>query len=394
QARVKKYSAGSALPSRCVALFFETLLLIFTSMISLIDLNKLHGPIQKELDEALHRVVKSGWYIGGEEVEKFEASFAAYCRVQHCVGCASGTDALELILRAYEIGEGDEVIVPALTWVSNAEVVKKVGATPVFADVDSSYTIHPGSIKSRLTSKTKALMAVHLYGQPCQMDEICELANTYKLILIEDCAQAHGATFNETKVGSLGHAAAFSFYPTKNLGAIGDAGCVTTNDKAVAEKIRLLANHGQKVRDVHVLSGATSRLDPIQAAVLGVKIKYLDQWNAKRQENANAYLQLLAGSEVVLPGIPKNTSHVFHQYVIRSENREVLRKKLIENNIQTAIHYPTPLNKMPFFGQEVSCPNAEAFCDCVVSIPIFPSLSRSDLQTISEQLLLNDLPSK
>ncbi|MEO1096929.1 MAG: DegT/DnrJ/EryC1/StrS family aminotransferase [Bacteroidota bacterium] len=363
-------------------------------MISLIDLNKLHGSIQKELDEALHRVVKSGWYIGGEEVEKFEASFAAYCQVQHCVGCASGTDALELILRAYEIGEGDEVIVPALTWVSNAEVVKSVGATPVFADVDNSYTIHPGSIRSRLTSKTKALIAVHLYGQPCRMDEISKLASENELVVIEDCAQAHGAKFYGTKVGSLGHAAAFSFYPTKNLGAMGDAGCVTTNNKAIAEKIRLLANHGQTVRDVHVLSGTTSRLDPMQAAVLDVKLKYLDQWNAKRRENANSYLQLLAGSEVGLPEITENTSHVFHQFVIRSENREGLRKKLEENNVQTAIHYPTPLNKMLFFGEEVSCPNAEAFGESVVSIPIYPSLSLSDLQTISELLLLNDLPSK
>ncbi|MEM9300397.1 MAG: DegT/DnrJ/EryC1/StrS family aminotransferase, partial [Bacteroidota bacterium] len=386
QARVKKYSAGSALPSRCVALFFETLLLIFTSMISLIDLNKLHGPIQKELDEAMHRVVKSGWYIGGEEVEKFEIAFARYCDVDHCIGCANGTDALELILKAYGIGYGDEVIVPSLTWVSNAEAVKTIGATPVFADVDHRCTIDPESIKARLTSKTKAIMAVHLYGQPCRMDEILAPAKEHNVVVIEDCAQAHGAEFNGNKAGNLGDAAAFSFYPTKNLGAMGDAGCVTTNDPVIAEKVRLLANHGQTARDVHVFSGATSRLDPIQAAILDVKLKYLDEWNSKRQNNARFYLDALTNSELVLPKIMENTSHVFHQFVIGSTDRNELRKKLKENNIQTAVHYPTPLNKMEFFGDEVSCPNSEEFCDRVVSIPVHPGLGRDELEFILDAL--------
>ncbi|MEM8567254.1 MAG: DegT/DnrJ/EryC1/StrS family aminotransferase [Bacteroidota bacterium] len=356
-------------------------------MIPLVDLNKLHGPIQEELNEVIHSVVRSGWYIGGEEVEKFEASFAEYCQVKYCIGCANGTDALELILRAYDIGEGHEVIIPALTWVSDAEVVKNVGAKPVFADVDNYYTISPESIRNRLTPRTKALIAVHLYGQSCDMDEIRKLAAEYNLIVIEDCAQAHGAKFNGTKVGGLGNAAAFSFYPTKNLGALGDAGCVTTNDSVIAKKIHLLANHGQKERDVHVLSGTTSRLDPIQAAVLYVKLKYLDQWNAKRQDNARFYVNELTGSEFILPKFQQNAFHVFHQFVIRSERRKAIREKLENNDIQTAIHYPTPLSNMPFFGNYRNCPNAEAFSQSVFSIPVHPSLGLADIQRVSEQLL-------
>ncbi len=355
-------------------------------MISLVDLNKLHAPIQNELDEAIQRVVRSGWYIGGEEVEKFETAFAKYCGVKECIGCASGTDALQLILAAYGIGVGDEVILPALTWVSNAEAIKTVGAKPIFADVDLSYTVDPVSIKDRLTSKTKAIMAVHLYGQPCRMPEILSLANDYNLIVIEDCAQAHGAEFQGKKVGSLGHAAAFSFYPTKNLGAMGDAGCVATNDLATAEKIRLLSNHGQTERDVHLLSGTTSRLDPLQAAILRVKLKYLDEWNKTRQKHANFYLNALAKSGLILPIILEDTSHVYHQFVLQSDKRNNLKKHLEKNEVQTSVHYPTPLNKMSFFENDVSCPKAEAFSSHLLSIPIHPELQANDLKYIINHL--------
>ena len=349
-------------------------------MIKFLDLKALHAPIQDELSEAVQRVVASGWYIGGEEVRQFEEDFASYLKVGHCIGCASGTDALELILRAFGIGPGDEVIVPAMTWVSDAEVVKLVGATPVFADVlENEYTIDPRSISGQITERTGAIIAVHLYGLPCRMTEIIELAKKRDIKVIEDCAHSHGATLGGVKTGGLGDAAAFSFYPTKNLGALGDAGAVTTNDTAVAEKIRLLSDHGQPMRDEHMLIGKTSRLDPIQAAVLNVKLKYLDQWNEVRASNARHFLEALQDTGLKLPYVPEGVTHVYHQFVIQSKQRNRLRDYLLTQGIETAIHYPKALPDLPIYNCERyrsgDFPVSERLSQTALSLPILAEAS-------------------
>ncbi len=349
-------------------------------MIKFLDLKALHAPIQDELSEAVQRVVASGWYIGGEEVRQFEEDFASYLKVGHCIGCASGTDALELILRAFGIGPGDEVIVPAMTWVSDAEAVKLVGATPVFADVlENEYTIDPRSISGQITERTRAIIAVHLYGLPCRMTEIMELAKKRDIKVIEDCAHSHGATLGGMKTGGLGDAAALSFYPTKNLGALGDAGAVTTNDPAVAEKIRLLSDHGQPTRDKHVLIGKTSRLDPIQAAVLNVKLKYLDQWNEVRASNARHFLEALQDTGLKLPYVPEGVTHVYHQFVIQSKQRNRLRDYLLTQGIETAIHYPKALPDLPIYNCERyragDFPVSERLSQTALSLPILAEAS-------------------
>ena len=356
-------------------------------MIKFLDLKRLHAPIQHELDEAIARVVASGWYIGGEEVDLFEEAFVHYLGVKHCVGCANGTDALELILRAYNIGPGDEVIVPAMTWVSDAEAVSLVGAQPVFADIlENEYTIDPKSILGKITAKTKAIIAVHLYGLPCRMDEIMELAKTHGLVVIEDCAQAHGAEYKGTKVGGLGDVAAFSFYPTKNLGALGDAGAVTSNDPAVAARVRLLSNHGQPKRDQHLLVGKTSRLDPVQAAVLGVKLNHLDRWNGLRISNARYLQAALYGSILTVPSIPGGCEHVFHQFVIQLGGRDTFRRHLMMNGIETALHYPHALPQLPAYKQRGytagDFPMAEKLAREAVSLPIL--VDKSDLDRLVE----------
>ena len=357
------------------------------AMIKFLDLEKFHAPILQELEEAVGRVVASGWYIGGEEVRFFEEDFARYLDVKHCIGCASGTDALELILRAYEIGPGDEVIVPAMTWVSDAEAVSLVGATPVFADIlEGEYTLSPQALSKQITGKTKAIIAVHLYGLPCRMDEILALAKQHDLVVIEDCAQAHGAMYKGKKVGGLGVAAAFSFYPTKNLGALGDAGAVTCNDAGIAEKVRLISNHGQRKRDEHLVIGKTSRLDPIQAAVLRVKLNYLDRWNSLRISNAHYLQAALQDSPLTLPSMPNGCEHVFHQFVIQPGDRDTFRRCLMLNGIETAIHYPNALPQLPAFKQggyaAGDFPMAEKLAREAVSLPIL--VNESDLDQLVE----------
>ncbi len=358
-------------------------------MVRLIDLKQLHSSIEEKLLGAVQRVIESGWYIGGEEVRSFEMAFAQYIGVEHCVGCANGTDALEIILRAYDIGPGDEVIVPAMTWVSDAEAVCLIGAKPIFADVlPNEYTLDPAQVLRLVNHNTKAIIAVHLYGMPCRMDELVELAGSRNLIVIEDCAQSHGAEYMKKKVGGIGHAAAFSFYPTKNLGALGDGGAITTNDPDLAHRVRLIADHGQPRRDEHVFLGRNSRLDPIQAAVLNVKLHYLDEWNGFRQKFASDYQQALNGLYDFTRPVD-GIKHVYHQFVVETENREQLRQKLDEAHIETGIHYPRPLNKMEYFGDYVSCPNSEILSERILSLPVHPALDFSDVEHVVEYLSYN-----
>jgi len=352
-----------------------------------LDINKMHKPIQPELDEAIKSTVESGWYIGGDIVRNFENEFAKYLSVNHCVGCGSGTDALELILRALEIGPGDEVIVPSFTWVSDAEVVHMVGAKPVLADVeDEGHGLSVDSIKSKITTNTKAIIAVHLYGVPCDIKPIVELAKGHDLKVIEDCAQAHGATVNGSKVGGFGDAAAFSFYPTKNLGALGDAGAVVTNDSELAKKVRLLANHGQVVRDEHVLIGRNSRLDSLQAAVLSVKLKYLDQWNAERRRLAKLYIEQL--KEIPSLQLPEyDDEYVYHLFVIRTEKRDALKVFLEKEGIQTAIHYPKAIHQIGAYESVASdLQYSEQAAAQVLSLPLYPGLSSEDVEFVAETI--------
>jgi len=348
--------------------------------IPFLDLKLINKPIETQLKEAILQTVDSGWFIGGEPVEKFENAFTDYIGTTKCVSCGSGTDALELILQGYGIGPGDEVILPSFTWISDAEAVINVGAMPVFADINSSgYNLSFDDVESKITSKTKAIIIVHLFGIVCDPEPFISLSRKHSLKLIEDCAQAHGATFKSKKAGNLGDAAAFSFYPTKNLGALGDGGAITTNDNKLADQIRLLTNHGQIARDVHQISGRNSRLDTIQASILSVKLNYLEQWNEKRAELAKIYLKELSNSALDLPDLHKTSA--YHLFVVRSYNRDALKTYLEENGIETAIHYPTPIHQMkPFIKEYNPLENAEKASKEVLSLPCNPAISSDQAQ--------------
>lgn len=351
-----------------------------------LNLDRSHSAIKTELEEAMKKVLNSGWFIGGEEVEKFENEFARYIGAKHCVGCGNGTDALELILKAFDNGPGDEVIVPSFTWVSDAEAVVNAGATPVFAEIDSdSYTISIDSVRSKITPKTKAIIAVHLYGSTADLIGLKQLCKEHNLKLIEDCAQAHGALHNGRKVGSIGDAAAFSFYPTKNLGALGDGGAITTNNKEFANKIKLIANHGQLQRDQHELIGRNSRLDPIQAAILSIKLNYLDQWNRERERLAKIYLDELKDLSIKLPRT--QPGRVFHLFVIALQQRDELKSYLESKGVHTAIHYPKAIHQIPVYVQfSASLPNSEKAPAEVLSLPIYPGLKEEEVRFVAGEI--------
>ncbi len=353
--------------------------------VQFLDIARQHAPIQAELDATIEQVVKSGWYIGGEYVDRFENEFAKYLSVNHCVSCGNGTDALELILEAMGIGPDDEVIVPSFTWVSDAEAVARCGAKPVFADVNlTTFNLSVDNINPYITSQTKAIIAVHLFGLPCDMDPIKDLCEEHGIKLIEDCAQSHGAHYKDQKIGTIGDAALFSFYPTKNLGALGDGGAVVTNDKSLNDKIRLIKDHGQTQRDKHVLVGRNSRLDTIQAAILSVKLQYLDQWNKERERLADVYLNELANTNLALPISQKG--RVWHQFTVLSEQRDDLRVHLSEAGVQTAIHYPTPIHKMTTFNNDLNLPNAEKIASQILSLPIYPGLTEAKQEYVIDMI--------
>jgi dTDP-4-amino-4,6-dideoxygalactose transaminase len=351
-----------------------------------LDLKASYREIEKELDAAYRRVMESGSYILGKEVEAFEREFASYCGARDCVGVGNGLDALHLILRAYNINRGDEVIVPAHTFIATWLAVSYAGATPIPVEPDQrTYNINPALIKAAITPRTKAIIVAHLYGQPADMDAINALAQTHGVKVIEDAAQAHGARYKGRRVGSLGHAAGFSFYPGKNLGAFGDGGAVTTNDVHLAETIRALRNYGSRHKYVHDLMGVNSRLDELQAALLRVKLQHLDTWNANRAHVAHTYLSEIGGNDspVVLPHVPAWAEPVWHLFVVQSDQRDALQNHLQENGIQTLIHYPTPPHRQAAYRwNDQSFPITERLHEQVLSLPIGPAMTPAETTAV------------
>lgn len=348
--------------------------------------------LKAELDAAYQRVMQSGWYILGQEVEAFEREFAAYVGVDYCVGVGNGLDALHLILRAYGIGPGDEVIVPANTYIATWLAVSYAGASPVPVEpVECTYNLDPQRIEAAITPRTKAILAVHLYGQTADMVPVNNLAQRYGLRVIEDAAQAHGACYRGRKAGSLGDAAGWSFYPGKNLGALGDAGAVTTNDAGLAERVRVLRNYGSKVKYYNDVKGFNSRLDPLQAAFLGVKLQHLEDWNAHRAKVATIYLRELARvPDITLPFVPEWAEPAWHLFVIRHPQRDKLQKYLTRTGIGTLIHYPVP----PYLQEAYrdlglpigTFPVTEAMHRDVLSLPMGPHLQLEQVYQVVDAL--------
>ncbi|QOJ09269.1 DegT/DnrJ/EryC1/StrS family aminotransferase [Nitrosomonas sp. H1_AOB3] len=354
-----------------------------------LDLSRLHQAIRQPLDEAYRRVMDSGWFIMGPELEAFESEFAAYSEVKHCIGAGNGLEALHLLLRAYGIGPGDEVIVPSNTFIATWLAVSQCSATPVPVEPDiKTHNIDPALIAAAITPRTRAIVPVHLYGQPADMDSIKKLASKHGLIVIEDAAQAQGARYKGRRVGSLGHAAATSFYPGKNLGAMGDGGAVLTNDDAIADKVRLLRNYGSKIKYQHDLTGYNSRLDELQAAFLREKLKILDEWNAKRREIAAAYSVHLEDCDIELPFVSEYAEPVWHLYVICSKDRDALKTHLDQQGISTVIHYPTPPHRQACYSDYESrnLPVAETLAREVLSLPMSPDLLEDEIEQVCRAL--------
>jgi len=345
-----------------------------------------------EIDQAIHGVLDSGWYVLGEEVRAFEADFAAYIGVKSAIGVGSGTEALHLTLRACDIGPGDEVITVSHTAVANVAAIELCGATPVLIDIDADrHTLAPEKLPRLLTSRTKAIVPVHLYGQPADMTPILEVAHRHGLKVVEDCAQAHGATYQSRRVGSWGDMGCFSFYPTKNLGALGDGGMVVTDDPGLAEKARLMRQYGWAERYVSRIPGWNSRLDELQAAVLRVKLRYLDTDNVARVRLATMYNQLFADTNVELPVEHPGSNHVYHLYVIRTKRRDELRAFLKEQGIGTLVHYPVPVHLQPAYRGRLpggdDLPETEQAAREVLSLPMYPELAEPDVKTVAEAIL-------
>jgi len=363
-------------------------------MIKFLDLQKINLLHQQEIEECLLKVFRSGWYLLGEEVRQFEQNLSAYIGCSHAIGVANGLDALRLILKAYiELGilrEGDEVIVPANTYIASILAITDNKLVPVFVEPDiDTYNIDINKIEAALTPKTKAIMIVHLYGRAVFSDELKALAQKHKLKIVEDNAQAIGAEWNGTKTGNLGDAAGFSFYPGKNLGALGDGGAVTTNDDALAKTIRALANYGSEEKYINKYQGLNSRLDEMQAAVLDVKLQYLDEENDKRREVVRYYLENIANPEIILPLPPENEEeHVWHLFVLRTKQRDRLQQHLKDNGIQTLIHYPIPPYKQEAYPElhHLTFPITEQIHKEVLSLPISPVMEKEELQKVVETL--------
>lgn len=366
--------------------------------IPLIELSTQHTQLRAELTSVIQGVLERGEFILGQDVSKFEEEFAAYCGVKYAVGVDSGLSALELSLRALGVRPGHEVIVPAHTFTATAAAVTFAGATPVFVDIDpKTWTIDPEKVEDAITQRTKAILPVHLYGLPVDMHMILGIAEKYNLVVVEDACQAHGAMYKGHRVGGLGHAAGFSFYPTKNLGACGDAGMVTTNDAKVAETVRALRNCGQRVKNVHELEPFNHRLDNLQAAILRIKFKHLDEWIASRRRLAAVYNRLLAGTDLLLPAELPGYQHVYHLYVIRSQHRDALQAHLKERGIGTAIHYPIPVHLQPFYAKgddkRGQFPVTEQICNEILSLPMYPEMTEEQAETVASEIINAAVPS-
>ena len=356
--------------------------------IPLVGLFAQYQEIKPEIDQAIEKVINSSQFVGGDEVRAFEVEFAAYCGVKSCVGVGNGTDAIYLTLRALGIGKGDEVITVSHTFIATTEGITMTGARAVFVDIkEDTMLIDPDLLEQAITTRTKAIIAVHLYGQPCEMDPILGLARKYGLKVIEDAAQAHGAKWQGRRVGSMGDAASFSFYPGKNLGAYGDGGAIVSNDVELIDRIRMISNHGSSEKYLHETEGVNSRLDSLQAAVLRVKLPHLDRWNQKRREHAAFYLQALKDCSLTPVRIHPAAESVWHLFVVRTADRRRLQDEMHARGIATGIHYPIPLHLQPAYSYlqilPGSLPITERIANEIVSLPMFPQLSQSDLEAVA-----------
>lgn len=371
-----------------------------------VDLARQYQQIAQETDAAILAVLKSGYYIGGPVVSEFEQQFAEYVGTSHAIGCNSGTDALYLAVLALEIGPGDEVITPSFTFFATAEMVSQAGATPVFVDIDPlTFNLDPHKLEAAITPKTKAIIPVHLFGQPVDMTTVMAIAEKHNLFVIEDCAQATGAKWQDKQVGSWGHINAFSFFPTKNLGGCGDGGAVTTNDPILADKVRMLKEHGSRQRYFHEAIGINSRLDALQAAILQIKLRYLDEWNQQRRQAAQLYTELLTPiPHLILPTEIDGGEHVWNQYTIRIQNndsqeisrdavgtlRDRVREKLQESGVLSMIYYPIPLHLQVVYqslGYPLgSFPQTEAIAEEVLSLPMFPGINIEEQKQVAYAL--------
>ena len=358
--------------------------------INFVDLKAQYKTIKVEIDAAIQDVIDNTAFIMGERLEKFEQNFATSHNAKYCLGTSSGTDSLHLALMAFDIGKGNEVIVPVNTFFATAEAVSLTGAIPVFVDNDPvSYNIDINKIEEKITSRTKAIIPVHLYGQACNMDPIVTLAKEKGLIVIEDCAQAHLGTYKRKPVGTFGKIGCFSFYAGKNLGAYGEGGAVITNDKHLYEKMKLLRAHGSVMKYKHEVIGHNYRLETLQAVILNVKLKYLEKWNDQRRNNAKLYAKFLAGTpNLVLPQTMDYAKHVYHLFVVRVKNREKLQNYLQKNQIYTGLHYPIPnhlQNAYKFLGyKRGDFPVAEEYADEILSLPMFPELTESEIMYVCD----------
>lgn len=359
------------------------------TLIKFLDLSNQYKGIKEEIDAAIEGILSTASFIGGEPVKNFESQFASFCEAKCCIGVGNGTDALEIALEALELPKGSEVLVPANSFIASSEAVTRAGYKVVFVDCDSEdYTLSVTDLKSKITDKSSAIMAVHLYGHPCEMDEILSLAKQFSLKVIEDCAQAHGAVYKGRKVGSIGDVAAFSFYPGKNLGAYGDGGAITTNNESLAKKCRMIANHGRSAKYDHQFEGRNSRLDALQAAVLSVKLKHLPDWTQKRIDVADYYLEHLEGVEgLVVPKRRDWVTQVYHLFVVRTSTRDDLKKHLLEHEIQTGVHYPIALPKLEAY-EYLNQNDEDMFATQtdieLLSLPIGDHLTTDDLNRVVE----------
>ncbi len=360
-------------------------------MIKFLDLHAQYESIRQEIDAAIADVIHRSAFVGGEDLSAFEREFAAYQGAGHCIGVGNGTDAIEIVLEALAPPRGSEVIVPANSFIASSEAVTRAGLRVVFADVDDrTYTLDPADVRRRITAKTSAILAVHLYGQPCDMDELAEIAAAHRLQIVEDCAQAHGAEYRGRRVGGFGRAGTFSFYPGKNLGAYGDGGAITTNDAELAKRCRMIANHGRVDKYNHEFEGRNSRLDALQAAILRVKLRHLDAWVERRNEVARWYLKGLERvGDLVLPGIAADRKHAFHLFVVRSERRDALARHLKNHEIQTGIHYPIALPKLQAYahleqGREPAF--AIAVAGTLLSLPMGEHLDAAQVNKVCDAI--------
>lgn len=356
-------------------------------MIKFLDLKKINNRYREEIDSRIKNILDKGWYLQGEENENFTKNFANFCGTKFALGVANGLDALNLIIKAYGFGNGDEIIVPANTYIATILAISENGCIPILVEPDiKTYNINPDSIEEKITSKTKAIMVVHLYGQAVQMEKIWKIAKKYNLKIIEDSAQAHGAIYQEKRTGNLGDASGFSFYPGKNLGCIGDGGAVTTNDEELFNKIKAIANYGSDRKYHHIYKGVNSRLDEIQAAVLDIKLKHLDSDNNKRREISKYYRENIKNSKIILPETYDEKSHVWHIFAVRTQNRDEFQKYLTEKGIQTIIHYPTPPHKQGAYKEwnNLSFPITEEIHNTILSLPISPVMTDSEIEKVVE----------